>query len=367
MRWVQTTDSSESQLGVQDMSLNDGRASSPAWQALDTFGRVRRAGTGLLLCFALAAPPGVAGAQSYSETVPADSVPENSGSYGGGSYGGGSYGGGSYGGGYDQPRQKNRSVFLSLFATHFIPGIAEGLSGWFRDKMLGSGSATEASSSEGSSSEGSSANSGEGGPPIAEERSTAGALSGRAVVAKAAPVASAAGPTLHAGIAYEVLMLAGDGGKVSVDPTKHVFSSGERFEVTYRPNFPGVVEVFNIDPTGKEALIDKLRLQAAELGTLGPYEFVGEKGEDLLRIVLHPCKPQATTRGISRVEMRPEVDRAMRGCDETERSPPRVATRSIAKVAREDGTAFALDPVSRSEIDSGRLAPREVVIRFRHQ
>lgn len=314
--------------------------------------RSGRALTVLLIAVAVLAVP-VSGYAQRSSSYDSSSDSYSSDSSSSDSYSSDSYSSDGSG------RRKNRSVFLSLFASHFIPGIAEGLSGWFRERLFGS-SGGSSGESGGSSDDGGSSDAGDGAPPATEGRPPAARPSTRAV-------AASAGPTMHAGIAYEVLMLGSDGSKTSIDPAGHVFTSGERFEVAYRPNFPGIVEVFNVDPTGKVALIDKLRLQAAELGTLGPYEFVGEKGEDLLRIVLHPCKPAAATRGIARVEMRPEIDKAMLSCDQAEKAPARVATRSIAKVAREDGTAFALDPVSRSEIDSGRLAPREVVLRFRHE
>ena len=271
-------------------------------------------------------------------------------------------------GGGGEKSSGTRSIFLSLFATHFIPGIAEGLSNWFNRRMFGGeGSPSGAGDSETSSAQISTSDGDlqAGAVPI-------GALpTGANALAPAMAPAAAAGPTLHAGVAYEVLLLGSGGDRRSVDAHQHIFRSGEQFEVAYRPNFPGRVEVYNIDPSGRVTLIDRLTLQAAELGTLGPYEFVGEKGEDLLRIVLHPCRAPATTRNIRRIEMRKEVDRVLGDCADAEggkdNQAAQVATRSIAKVAREGSTNYALDPVQKSELDSGKLQPREIIVRFRHE
>lgn len=177
---------------------------------------------------------------------------------------------------------------------------------------------------------------------------------------------------MFAGIAYQVSLLGAGGMRTLVDPAQRPFATGERFEVAYRPNFPGIVEVYNIDSTGKEERIDRVQLAAVELSTLGPYEFVNVKGDEILRIVLRPCagsmadRAGTASRGIAKVQVRAEVAAVLQACD----APPAktlVATRSIVKVANEGGTNFALDPVSKTEIDSGQVAPREVRIRFVHQ
>ncbi|MGE0313407.1 MAG: hypothetical protein AB7P21_17500 [Lautropia sp.] len=280
------------------------------------------------------------------------------------------------GGGGDEKSSSTRSIFLSLFATHFIPGIAEGLSNWFSRRMFGGEGSTDTAreSAAGTASAtvdtapGTTEGAAPAAPGLAPAHSLAPAQGPAPANAPATTAVASAAQVLHAGIAYEVLLLGPNGERSAVDAQQHVFRSGERFEVAYRPNFPGRVDVYNIDPAGQVTLIDRLTLQAAELGTLGPYEFVGEKGEDLLRIVLHPCRAPASTRSIRRIEMRKEVERVLGDCaDAPSSQQARVATRSIAKVAREGGTAYALDPVQKSELDSGRLQPREIVVRFRHE
>lgn len=188
----------------------------------------------------------------------------------------------------------------------------------------------------------------------------------------AAPMPGYAADTpIHAGVAYQVSLLQRDGSRMLVDPEQRAFTTGERIEIAYRPNFPGVVEVYNIDSMGRQEQIDRQQLAATQLATLGPYEFVNVKGQEILRIVLRPClgnmanTPNAMAN--ARLQFQPQLAGALRACDDPALSHQQVATRGIAKVAREGGTNYALDPVSRNEIESGRLAPREVQIRFMHQ
>ena len=47
---------------------------------------------------------------------------------------------------------------------------------------------------------------------------------------------------LHAGLAYEVHLIGRDGAARAVDPARHVFHTGDRFQVYYRPTLPGRVE-----------------------------------------------------------------------------------------------------------------------------
>ena len=274
----------------------------------------------------------------------------------------------------------NRSIFLSLFATNFVPIVANGLANWFRNKVFGA-DGQGAPAQEGQAGAAAAAAPPVAAVPPAGAAPPAGAVPAAdqtpapAADAVATRGASAADGEVHAGIAYQVWLLGRDGSRTPVDPANRVFASGERFEVDYRPNFPGTIEVFNIDPVGKQERIDRLELAAAELGKLGPYEFGGEKGEEKLRIVLYPCLSSrtaggtATSRGISKVQIRPEVTQALGGCqaDAGKEAPPPVATRGISKVAREGGTSFALDPVGQGEIASGKILPREILLRFQHQ
>jgi hypothetical protein len=267
-----------------------------------------------------------------------------------------------------------RSALLLLFATHFMPGFAAGLGDWFRNKLAGPPAAASGHSGENST-----------GPltygqPLPYAQPAPSGLPGTREeqlpqAQSAHPLTQFPNPTeaqVHAGIAYQVSLLGADGSRTLVDTARRTFATGERFEIAYRPNFPGVVDVYNIDPAGREERIDSVQLGVAQLATLGPYEFVNTKGNETLRIVLQPCLgsvadgQSAGNRGIARAQIRPEVVQALKACDDPARKRELAPTRGIARVSLEGGTSFALDPVSRSELESGRMAPREVVIRFVH-
>lgn len=286
--------------------------------------------------------------------------------------------GGSYSGGSatpSEPRTSNRSLFLALFAQTLAPGVATAVADWFRSKVVGNSTA-----------------------PAGDPNATAGAAPAYALAQVAQPLSGGGVPppvpvapleppppspmlqtaapasegSMFAGIAYQVSLIGAGGSRTLVDPAQRPFTTGERFEVAYRPNFPGVVEVYNIDSTGREERIDRVQLNAVELSTLGPYEFTNVKGDEILRIVLHPCTGSmadgagTASRGIAKVQVRAEVAAVLQACD-APAGKTLGATRSIVKVTNEGGTNFALDPVSKAEVDSGKLAPREVRIRFVHR
>lgn len=181
------------------------------------------------------------------------------------------------------------------------------------------------------------------------------------------PVMSAE-PALYAGLAYEV-HLQSPSGPLPVDPATHVFTTGDRFVVHYRPTLPGEVEVYNINPQGIERQIDRVAVAAGQLVTLGAYEFRDQKGDEVLRLVMLPCSTDAlatTTRDIVRVEGPPPgTGLNLNHCGVATRAL-RPRTRDIAKVEVDGQTAFALDPVSPQELASGSLAPREIRLTFHH-
>jgi hypothetical protein len=186
------------------------------------------------------------------------------------------------------------------------------------------------------------------------------------------PAAASTGE-VFAGLAFEVHRV-GAGGETSlVDPESHEFRTGERFVVFYRPSLPGRMDVFNINPAGQQTLIDNQQLAAGQLTRMGPYEFAAMTGDEQLRLVLSPCSTPAlvtATRDIVRVPDTVTGDSAIGlvACDAVvTRSVRSMPTRDIRKVAVEDGTSFALDPLSAEELASGQAAPRELTIRFRHR
>lgn len=183
-----------------------------------------------------------------------------------------------------------------------------------------------------------------------------------------------AGYSLQAGVAYEVHWLRPDGQSLPIDPVHHVFSTGDRILVLLRPSLPGWIDVFNLDAAGRETLLDSRTMAGGELLTLGPYEFVDVKGQDLLRLLVAPCSsPQliARTRSLINVAVTSTSRErgAMPGCIDarTRAAAPRPPTRTIRKVSQDDSTYFALDPVSSQELATGSLQPREIQIVLQHR
>jgi hypothetical protein len=178
---------------------------------------------------------------------------------------------------------------------------------------------------------------------------------------------------LYAGIAYEVHAIAADGSATPVNSATHEFRTGDKFMVYYRPSLPGRMEVYNINPTGQQTLIDASNMAAGQLTSLGPYVFTNLTGDESLRLVLSPCSnPQllAATRDIVRADAAPPTGGGVQlsTCGApTTRGLKRVRTRDIQKVAVDGGTSYALDPVSQQEQSSGQVGPREVTIVFRHR
>lgn len=180
---------------------------------------------------------------------------------------------------------------------------------------------------------------------------------------------------IYAGLAYEIHVLAPSGAMQPVDPARYEFRTGERFVVLYRPTLPGRIDVYNINPAGRQSLIDSAEVAAADLARLGPYEFTALTGDEQLRLVLAPCSTAqlvGQTRDIVRVEDNYAASAApplglaacTAGATRSVRAP---RTRDIRKVAAEGPTGFALDPVSAQELASGRVDPREITILFRHR
>jgi hypothetical protein len=180
-------------------------------------------------------------------------------------------------------------------------------------------------------------------------------------------------PTLYAGIAYEVHTVGADGSTTAVDPASHIFHTGDRFVVLYRPSMPGRMEVYNINPSGQRTRIDTTSMAAGQLAVLGPYQFSSTTGDESLRLVVSPCSsPEllVATRDIVNVSATataPSSSGAIQLGTCTEPGTRDVKSRDITKVAVEDGTAFALDPVSQQELTAGHVTPREINIAFHHR
>ena len=161
----------------------------------------------------------------------------------------------------------------------------------------------------------------------------------------------------------------------------HEFHTGDRFRVSFRPTLPGRLDIYNINPYGRETQIDSVEMAAGQLTTLGPYEFAATRGDEALRFVMTPCGTEqllASTRDIVNVGPGVTADYStaapasggvsLQNCGApTTRSVGQVKTRDIQKVGVDGTTSFALDPVSQVEMASGQLAPREFTVYFHHR
>ncbi len=201
----------------------------------------------------------------------------------------------------------------------------------------------------------------------------------------AADIGSPNSGDVYAGIAYEIHALAPGGASQRIDPQNHVFRSGERFVVHYRPSLPGIIRVFNTDGRGRTTQIDSTQAGGGGLESLGPYEFADEPGNEVLVLELQPCTNAAlmtATRSIVKVGSAgmPNADYPnapmsapapaslnLGNCDRTATRGLKTKTRSIRKVAVESGTSFALDAVAPAELASGNLAARQVTITLVHR
>lgn len=187
-----------------------------------------------------------------------------------------------------------------------------------------------------------------------------------------APPAMPASSPIYAGIAYEVHAIGRDGSTTRVDPASHVFHTGDRFRVFYRPALPGRVDVFNINGSGQNTQIDTVQVAAGDLASLGPYEFSDAGGSETLILRLSPCATPAlvaATRSIVKVQGAAPTQAGLNlgSCGATSTRGIHQKTRSIRKVAVEGGTSFALDQVAPSELSSGQLDARQVTITLQHQ
>jgi hypothetical protein len=178
--------------------------------------------------------------------------------------------------------------------------------------------------------------------------------------------------TLYAGIAYEVHALTADGRSTAINAATYEFRTGDKFMVYYRPSLPGHMEIYNVNPAGRQTLIDATNMAAGQLTALGPYQFTNLTGDESLRLVLSPCSsPQllTATRDIVRADAMPQAGSAVQlgSCGAPTARGLDVHTRDIEKVAVDGTTSYALDPVSQQERASGQLTPREATIVFHHR
>jgi hypothetical protein len=93
----------------------------------------------------------------------------------------------------------------------------------------------------------------------------------------------------------------------------------------------------------------------------------------MLKLRLEPCNStvlEAASRSIVKADTVPSrSDASLRIGDCTQALSPGISgkTRAIQKASMEGTTNFALDPLSREEVGSGRIDAREVVIALQHR
>ena len=285
------------------------------------------------------------------------------------------------------PRTGTRGLFVATIAALVAQGLGNGLGTALSQGLGGSitrwfGSKAAASDeAEGAASPMSAGAVGAMGSPRLRAPSEAHA---QAPAAQARMQGEPEPSPLQAGLAYEVHLLGGgQAAGRAVDPARHAFRTGERFQVHYRPSLPGRVKVFNIDPAGREQYIDSVEVAAGQLASLGPYRFVGSTGAETLRLVLEPCSTAAltvATRAIvnagakaSPAAARPSLQPTamsmaqLHDCRELRTNGLPTRTRSIRKTTLDGMTAFALDPLSNEERRTGRVEARELQISLQHR
>jgi len=257
-----------------------------------------------------------------------------------------------------------RDLFVATIATLLAQGIGSGLSegvagtikGWFKPKHKAKPKASDKS--------------------VAVAAATIQDVPGTGTLAPGGdttPTSATDTSMLYAGLAYEVRLLTPSGGSRVVDPARHHFQTGDRFEVQYRPTLPGRVLVSNLDPAGNASTIDAQDVAAAQLKTLGPYEFVGSPGIETLQLAMTPCgspEMNSVTRSIVKADAGAPLVSAAPSIAEC--NDPRVRgltrrIRSIEKTAVQGSTTYSLDAVSKDERQSGLLAQRTVSISLQHR
>lgn len=278
------------------------------------------------------------------------------------------------------PRAGTRGLFVATLAALIAQGLGNGvgtalsqgiggsITKWFGAEP-GAGSASSASSSSGSA----------GLPDPVGPMGVSGTMSSMGsaspparLTPTRAPVAGEPSPAagLQAGVAYEVHLIGPDLAVRPVDPARHVFHTGDRFQVHYRPSLPGRVRVFNLNPRGTESRIDSVKVAAGQLVSLGPYRFVGAQGDETLKLVLQPCStPEmaTATRSIVKVSALSGAAKPALRVGDCGAADTHARVRSIGKATMDGATAFALDPLTNREARSGQIAPRELSISLRHR
>jgi len=96
------------------------------------------------------------------------------------------------------------------------------------------------------------------------------------------------------GIVYRLYRLNPEGSEVIVGPNE-VFNAGERIIVKFLTNLPGMLKVTNVDAAGQMQHLGQGYVEAGWVARIGPFEFYGSPGVDILTLHLQPCNRTGKT------------------------------------------------------------------------
>ncbi|MBN8508064.1 MAG: hypothetical protein J0L57_05570 [Burkholderiales bacterium] len=146
-----------------------------------------------------------------------------------------------------------------------------------------------------------------------------------ATQAQAAAPASVAAHTAavkrSVGIAYRLYRVGPERNEVAAAPDEE-FRNGDRIVVRFVTNLPGLMRVTNTDAQGRVQPLGYGFVQGARTARLGPFEFYGAPGLDVLALTLQPCRPDGAalpatlklTYGDRAAAIDPGVLAALPGC-----------------------------------------------------
>jgi hypothetical protein len=95
---------------------------------------------------------------------------------------------------------------------------------------------------------------------------------------------------LPVGIAYRLYRIDKVGAPVRVSPSV-VFLTGDQIIIKFTTNLPGIVSIENLDADLEKQDLGVWRVAGGEAIDLGPFEFYGTPGVDVITLRLCPCLP----------------------------------------------------------------------------
>ncbi|MBF0356650.1 MAG: hypothetical protein HQL43_15575 [Alphaproteobacteria bacterium] len=171
----------------------------------------------------------------------------------------------------------------------------------------------------------------------------------------------------YAGLAYEVYLVQPSGQIQRINPQAHIFSTGDQFFVKYIPNMPGMIDVSNVNPEGRESRLGRWSVAAGQQVTLpaqGTFQFSGVSGDEILKIAHTPCTSGAPTKDIViNAAATVNYGTLLPYCSATPNYPTR--TKDIT-INIQGGTAYAVSQLSPEELQTQSIVTRVATARFQH-